>query len=80
MDGNDVGMQQSGENTAFFFETLGEVSVFLWAVRQNFERHLAAEGLLDGAVDGGHPPAPDLAFDLVAHDLGQSPWTQGFIA
>ena len=68
VDRQDVRVVELGERLRLRFEPLDESLVLEKLWRQRLERHLAAEGLLDRAIDDGHAAAAEALDDLVLAD------------
>src|SRR5439155_5329309 len=68
VNGEDVGMVEPGERLRLELEALEERAVVLQGRGQRLERNLAAERLLDGAVDDGHAAGAEALFDVVVGD------------
>ena len=68
VDGEDVGVVEPGEGLRLELEALEERAVVLQRRGQRLERDLAAERLLDGAVDDGHAAGAEALFDVVVGD------------
>jgi hypothetical protein len=65
IDGDNVGVLELAGRTRLALEALDEVQVDAERGGQHLDGHFAVEGLLAGAIDYGHAPAPQLLEHIV---------------
>src|SRR6202140_804936 len=70
IDRKDVRVIELGERLGLCLEALDEAVVLEELRGQGFERHLAAQRLLDGSIDDGHPAPAETLDDPVLADPG----------
>jgi hypothetical protein len=68
VDGHDVGMFEPSGDLRFLDET--HFLAWIGLVEQILDGHFAADVAIDGAEDGAHAAAGDLAFEQIALSVG----------
>ena len=70
VDGQDVGMGETGDRERFPFESLHASPIAGQRGRQHLDRHVPLESWIVGAVDGAHAARAEQIHDLERADTG----------